>query len=102
MFNPQPKPEPRQRKSRGFIKQVSLKRKTENDEYLRRRRIFLAKNPFCAVTGNRATEVHHMKGREGGLLLDERYWLAVSREGHVEIENNPVWAKEMGYSLNRL
>ncbi|WP_262885687.1 hypothetical protein [Myroides sp. LoEW2-1] len=43
-----------------------------------------------------------MKGRVGSLFLDTRYWLAVSREGHRMIEENPKWAKEKGYSLNRL
>lgn len=56
----------------------------------------------CPITGGKATEVHHMKGREGALLNDTKYWLAVSREGHIRIENNPEWAKEMGYSLSRL
>jgi len=56
----------------------------------------------CPITGGIATEVHHMKGREGVMLLDTKYWLAVSREGHVKIELNPEWAKEMGFSVSRL
>jgi hypothetical protein len=74
------------------------------------------KGKMCAVLKNvPATEVHHRAGRgintyydewakERGinLLLDERFWLPVSREGHTEIEKRPAWAKKMGYSEDRL
>ena len=50
----------------------------------------------------KAEEVHHKRGRIGDLLLDETHWLAVSRKGHVKIEMNPRWAKEMGFSESRL
>lgn len=58
----------------------------------------------CAVFPEKwATEVHHKKGRATKeLLLDEEFWLPVSREGHVKIELNPEWAKEQGFSLSRL
>jgi hypothetical protein len=36
------------------------------------------------------------------LLLDQRFWLAVSRKGHKAIEQNPEWAKKMGFSESRL
>lgn len=56
----------------------------------------------CAVHKNMpATDVHHMKGREGALLLDTRYWLPVSRLGHREITDNSAWAIRKGYSLKR-
>lgn len=74
------------------------------------------KGKMCAVLKNvPATEVHHMAGKgidsyydesaeQRGicLLLDERFWLPVSREGHIEIEKRPEWAKKMGYSEDRL
>lgn len=83
---------------------ISPKRKIENLKYAAQRIIFLGKpeNRICPITGKETTEVHHKKGRTGSLFLDERYWLAVSREGHIQIENNPEWAKEKGYSLDRL
>lgn len=57
----------------------------------------------CAVFPHlKATQVHHMKGRIGELLLDQRYWLPVSDSGHKEIELNPEWAKAEGFSLSRL
>jgi hypothetical protein len=84
------------------IGNLSKKRIQQNKDYSKIRIEFLKLNPICAVTGNQATEIHHKKGRTGGLLTDVRYFLPVCREAHIYIENNPKWAKEMGYSLNRL
>ena len=83
------------------INKISNKRKKENNLYSSLRKQFLKDNPLCAVTGNKATEVHHMAGRIGKLLTDVRYFLPVCRFAHREIELNPIWAKENGYSLNR-
>jgi hypothetical protein len=78
------------------------KRAAEEREYSRERKKFLEENPRCAVYPYRqATEIHHKKGRIGKLLLDKDFWLPVSREGHNAIENNPDWARQMGYTLNR-
>lgn len=77
---------------------------------------FLKRNPRCAVIPTLpATEVHHKAGRsitayydewaeQRGicLLIDERFFLPVSREGHNEIEKRPEWAKKMQYSEDRL
>lgn len=86
------------------IKPVSDKRKVQDAEYQLKRVLFLKKpeNQICPITGQQTTDLHHMRGRIGDLLLDERYWLALSREGHKKVEENPVWAKENGYSLSRL
>lgn len=91
-------------KKKYKIPPISKKRKIENAKYLVLRAEFLGKkeNSICPVTGKKATEIHHKKGRVGSLFLDVRYWLGVSREGHKLIEENPEWAKEKGYSLNRL
>jgi hypothetical protein len=86
------------------IKKVSDKRKIENLKYQVLRIEFLSKpeNQKCPITGKQTTDIHHKKGRIGDLLLDTTYWVALSREGHKFVEENPIWAKENGYSLNRL
>jgi len=84
-----------------YIAKVSKKRQAENKIYLELRKEFL-KDKICPITSSIATEVHHQRGRIGKLFLDTRYWLAVSHEGHVKIENNPEWAIDKGYSLKRL
>lgn len=73
--------------------------------YNKRRVPFLAAHPVCpvllALQGvTRATEtIHHTRGRAGALLLDERFWLAVSMEGHRWIEDNKAEAKRRGWTL---
>jgi len=59
------------------------------------------------------SDIHHKMGRTGyadkwardndiSLLIDARFFLAVSRTDHQWIELNPVKAKELGYSYSRL
>lgn len=57
------------------IKKVSDKRKIENLKYKVLRTEFLSKveNQKCPITGKPTTDIHHMKGRIGSLLLDTRY-----------------------------
>jgi hypothetical protein len=107
-----PKPEPKAKKQPKPINKVSAKRKDENKMYSPLRLQFLHFNKVCPITGGATEDVHHKMGRIGfaddfareeniPLLLDERFWLAVSREGHRKIEENPEWAYEQGYSIKR-
>jgi hypothetical protein len=93
------------------INRVSKKRQVQELQYAADRIIFLAKpeNKICPITRQPTTEIHHVRKRRGfadewarlnniPLLLDQRYWLAVSRIGHQKIEENPTWAYEKGYS----
>lgn len=71
---------------------------------------------MCAVYPNqKATQVHHMYTRSIDdfadewavsnnipYLLDERYWLAVSDEGHAKITADSAWAWENGFSFKRV
>lgn len=86
------------------IPPVSKKRKVENAQYSVLRIEFLSKpeNQICPITGWPTCDIHHKKGRVGSLFLDTKYWVALSREGHQFVEENPEWAKENGYSLDRL
>lgn len=73
-----------------------------NMEYLHKRSHYLAENALCAVfEGKRATDIHHMRGRAGELLLCEEFWLPVSREGHMKIHENPDWARSKGYLCDK-
>ena len=97
------KPQPKETK-KYVIPKVSEKRKIENLKYSVLRTEFLGKkeNQICPITKQPTTDIHHKKGRVGSLFLDTQYWIALSREGHKFVEENPEWAKENGYSLNRL
>lgn len=85
------------------ISPYSKKRVSSLQKYNKLRIEFLSKpeNKICPITKKPTTDIHHKKGRIGNLLTDMRYWVALSREGHIYVENNPIWAKENGYSLNR-
>lgn len=96
------------------IRPVSVSRSRLNNIYTNLRREFLGQpdNRFCPVTCGKATEVHHKLGRRGfaddwarekniPLLIDVRFWLAVSSTGHHKIEADPEWALKMGYSMLR-
>lgn len=85
------------------IRKVSPKMAKALTEYTKKRKYFLLHCPSCKVCGGPASEVHHQKGRSSvDLLLDTQFWIAVCHRCHVEIEYRPQWAKERGFSLDRL
>jgi hypothetical protein len=89
------------------IKQFSDKRAKRNQAYLVARKVFLLEpqNKYCPVMKTlfnktvEATEVHHTNGRENERLNDRDHWLAVSREGHQWIHNNPKESRELGWLI---
>lgn len=96
-------------------RRVGKKQAVINSKYTVARLGFLGMNDnqICPIKGTLTTDVHHKMGRVGfadewarlnniPLILDTRFWIALSREGHIQVEENPNWAKENGYSLNRL
>ncbi len=100
-FRPDLKPEKVEKTKKYRIPPRSEKRIKENAEYLILKEEFL-KDKICPVTGGKAVQVHHKKGRRGKLFLDVSFWLGVSAKGHDKIERNPEWAYQMGYSLKRI
>jgi hypothetical protein len=82
----------------------SVKRMAEERLFAKKKKEYLTAHIRCEVKGcNRVSEdIHHKKGRIGKLLYDERFFLAVCRVHHTEIETNPDAAKQNGYSLSRL
>lgn len=89
-----------QQASKKPIRKVSKKRADRLRIYTVQRASFL-KNKICPITGRPATEIHHTKGRDNDMLNDIRYWLAVTREGHIWIHANPKEAEEKGYIVKR-
>ena len=99
------------------IRRVSKKRAKEMRSYAQKRKAFLDMHPICQVwlkesgatetpsamcclllhgVGPRATEIHHREGR-GRNYLNEETWLAVCRQNHERIHNNPSWARANGF-----
>lgn len=103
---------------RSRISPVSKKRGKEMRTYGKLRKEFLEAHPWCQVQLQElgilevatsgwdknlpsyvapACDIHHMAGRTGSNYLDTSTWLAVSREAHRRIHENPSWAREMGF-----
>lgn len=97
------------KKRRRRICQISARRSARLGEYAHAKRLFLndRKNWYCAVMeiieyrSVPATDIHHVRGRIGKLLMDQRYWLAVSRKGHRWIHDNIEEARKRGWIAQR-
>ena len=117
-FRPDPKPEKREKKKSIPLKQKTAIRKKskrqhrDDDLYSKRAKVWL-ENKICKCCNeSAATQVHHKIGRKGyadewallrgiKLIHDERFWLEVCSDCHIEIEKNPEWAYQEGYSITR-
>lgn len=80
------------------MKKVSDKRKILDADYREKRIAFLTLNPYCAVCGGMATDVHH-KARRGVNYLNVLHFLPTCRTCHQRVHDNPQWARENGYLL---
>lgn len=90
------------------IKKVSTKQQKLNAAYMVLRNAFMKNHKACeanlielAGCTRKATECHHSKGR-GQYFLDDTTYIALCHNCHVFIENSPEWAKNKGYSFDRL
>ncbi len=83
------------------IPKVSKKRQIQNLQYSVLRTEFLGKkeNQICPITKQQTIEIHHTYcGKDRAkYYLDISTWLAVSREGHNWIHDNPKEARELGF-----
>jgi hypothetical protein len=90
-----------QQKKKYSIPKVSEKRKIENLKYSVLRTEFLGKkeNQICPITKQQTIEVHHTYcGKDRAkYYLDVSTWLAVSRDGHNWIHDNPKEARKLGF-----
>lgn len=99
-------------KPRTPIAKTSKKTRSQIVTYSKEKAIFI-KGKICPVYPLEPVEdIHHQKGRVGfadqwarskgiTLLMDKRFWLAVSRKGHDCIETHPSLARAKGWSLSR-
>ncbi len=102
-FKPNPKPEPREKKKRKRIPPISEKKKHELKVYKKIRDQFLNENTICEkCLEKHSDQVHHQKGRQGHLLIDTSYFMAVCAPCHRHIEENPLESLKMGWSFKRL
>ena len=84
----------------------SAKRAKQESLYSSKRKMFMLAHPMCqanipGLCTSNSTDIHHVKGRVGELLLDENYWMSVCRACHQWIETHPVEAKKLGYRVSK-
>lgn len=86
------------------IKSISNNRLKDLSEYRYVRDNYLGEHKVCENPNcsNPSEDLHHAKGRVGGLLTDVRYFKALCRRCHRWVEDNPEEAKALGLSLSRL
>ncbi len=112
MFYPDPKPQKKAKKKRGYLKSVTAKQAADKIKYNKDSKEWLVGKPCGCGCGSMANQVHHKRGREGHadsekfileikLLHDTDYWLPVCLYCHGIIEMNPAWAYVNGYSESR-
>lgn len=73
-----------------------MKTAARNAVYSVQRLVFLEQHPICAAYVLRftectgvATDVHHLRGRVGALMLDENNWAALCRTCHRWVTDHP-------------
>lgn len=95
---------PSNAKHRKPIAPISKKRSQELVGYKKARNKYMANHSTCEVSEcNRpANDLHHKRGRIGSLLWDPKFFMAVCRPHHNEIEENPEWAYKNNYSVKRI
>lgn len=80
------------------ISDKSDKRKVQEAIYSDLRKVFLNQNPRCERNKtHEATEVHHKAGRNGNRLNDISEFMAVCRDCHRYIHENPKEARAKGW-----
>lgn len=88
------------------LRRVSKKRAVENREYAKVRAVYLLEHPLCAgckLRGQRqytATQIHHVKGRTGRLLIDSRHFMGLCEDCHSFVHASPRRARELGMLAN--
>lgn len=104
------KVQPRQKKGlKRQIKPIAKLSKTmvaNLKVYVPAKREYLKAHPMCEANLGNCTrisvDIHHKAGRIGKLLYATAYFLSVCRNCHNELENKPLIAKELGFSVSRL
>lgn len=84
----------------------SSHRSKEEAQYNKRAKEWKTDHPYCeipipGICTHKTHDVHHMKGREGELLLNEKYWKAACRPCHEWTTVHTQEAIDLGYSLPR-
>ena len=85
---------------RSRINPVSKKRAVQLAKYRKLREAMLADWRGCefypVTCTKQATDLHHVRGRRGDLLLDKNNIVLLCREHHRTVHDNANWARWVG------
>lgn len=88
------------------IPKVTKKQAQRNTQYLKQRGLYLLAHPYCVIIAEGCTyiasTIHHGFGRIGDNLTDETGFVECCMSCHQKCEKEPLWAKENGFSFERL
>lgn len=80
------------------LNRVKAEKRSRKREYTKLKKEFLETAGRCPVFPQfQANDLHHLRGRRHSLLIDRRFWLAVSRAGHNWIHQHPSEARKRGF-----
>lgn len=94
--------------ARGFnkpkkaIPKVSQKRKEKDKIYLELRKDFMLKHAKCEICNfNKPTDVHHkhIGANRNKYYLEVETWMALCRNCHNDVHDEPQKSRELGYIL---
>jgi hypothetical protein len=84
------------------ISPISEKKAEQLAIYRVKRDKYLSENTVCEVKdcNKPSSHIHHMNGRNGSMIYNEEYFMAVGICCHPKrIHENPAWARAMGYLI---
>lgn len=86
---------------RTRLRLISTKRSKQMAQYRTLKTIFLKDRKYCEIfepcCTRKATDIHHVNGRNGIRLLDMTWWLPTCRSCHDFIHQHPKYAREAGF-----
>ena len=87
------------------IPKESATRKTEKKVYKKVSKELKSKEDDCQIKSpvcvNRPTYPHHIRGRVGKRLTDKKELLRACNPCNTYIEDNPAWAKKLGFKKSK-
>lgn len=92
---------PTKNKPKKRISPISENRAKQLAIYRPKRDEYMKNHPVCEVDGcnNPSNDLHHKNKRNGNRVYDEKYFMAICRSHHTQIDEDTVWARENGYLI---
>ncbi len=102
-FNPDPKKPKREKKEPKPIRKVSKRLSIDLKLYKQARGEYLSNHTICQRCNIKRVDcVHHLGGRVGSMLYNEKYFMGVCDDCHEYIHANVAESMKKGWLITRL